>query len=85
MQPCLGGNDCCTPQNPCGLLEGDCDSNADCLGTLVCGHHNCRNMEMPDGFLRTLNDDRNSFSSTDDCCTFREGIVEYVSSLEFDS
>ena len=46
---------CCTSTNPCGLNQGDCDSDADCYGDLVCGVDNCI------GF-------GNSFA---DCCTDR--------------
>jgi len=27
---------CCTPANPCSQDEGDCDTNEDCIGDLVC-------------------------------------------------
>merc|ERR1711936_863388 len=46
-----GGRRCCTPQQPCGEGEGDCDGpgdggqhdgNAGCKGDLVCGSNNCR-------------------------------------------
>ena len=33
---------CCTPANPCDLGGGDCDSDEDCAGSLVCGTDNCR-------------------------------------------
>jgi hypothetical protein len=26
----------CTPENPCGVGEGDCDSDNDCFGELKC-------------------------------------------------
>ena len=32
---------CCTSANPCGINQGDCDSNADCYGDLKCGTDNC--------------------------------------------
>jgi len=41
---CLPGlNDwtCCTESSPCGLGNGDCDSDIDCQGILVCGDNNC--------------------------------------------
>merc|ERR1711936_272494 len=47
----LGGRRCCTPLEPCGEGEGDCDGpgdggqhdgNAGCKGDLVCGSNNCR-------------------------------------------
>merc|ERR1719471_107068 len=40
--PCHASNfdatkwDCCTPENPCGMDEGDCDTDADCKDELVC-------------------------------------------------
>ena len=33
--------ECCTDSKPCGLGEGDCDNNEDCLGNLLCGKDNC--------------------------------------------
>ena len=33
---------CCSTANPCQLGQGDCDSNSECAGTLVCGLNNCR-------------------------------------------
>ena len=44
---------CCTAKNPCGIGEGDCDRNDQCLGYLVCGKDNCGS----------------GFPSTADCCT----------------
>ena len=32
---------CCTNDNQCGINEGDCDSDAQCLPGLVCGQNNC--------------------------------------------
>ena len=32
---------CCNRINPCILNHGDCDSDADCAGDLVCGNNNC--------------------------------------------
>ena len=43
---------CCSTSHPCGPLEGDCDSNEDCINHLLCGNDNCFD----------------SFSSTADCC-----------------
>merc|ERR1719204_2836360 len=45
-----GGRRCCTPEQPCGEGEGDCDGPGDggqhdghagCKGDLVCGSNNC--------------------------------------------
>ena len=32
---------CCTDSKPCGIAEGDCDTNDECIGHLVCGSDNC--------------------------------------------
>ena len=32
---------CCTVENPCGIGEGDCDNDNQCIGYLVCGTDNC--------------------------------------------
>jgi len=45
---------CCTSSNQCGEGEGDCDSDADCIGNLKCGHDNC-NTAL-------------GFASNADCC-----------------
>jgi len=34
--------DCCTPEAPCGWGQGDCDTDADCAGDLLCGEDNCQ-------------------------------------------
>ena len=31
---CNGGDSCCTPENQCGVGQGDCDKNADCNPSL---------------------------------------------------
>jgi len=67
-QRCSGrnyqGRRCCTPENPCGLGEGDCDGPLDgglndghegCKGDLVCGSNNCRKFGK-------------YFHPKDDCC-----------------
>ena len=39
---CNGQDDgCCTEDTPCIEGEGDCDSNDECLGSLICGDDNC--------------------------------------------
>ena len=53
---CHGGNTCCTPQNKCGMDEGDCDSNDDCEKGLKCGRDNCP--------YKTGNE----WNKEDDCC-----------------
>ena len=32
---------CCSFESPCGLAEGDCDYDNECLGGLLCGTNNC--------------------------------------------
>jgi len=32
---------CCSSSNPCDVGEGDCKSDSDCAGELVCGTRNC--------------------------------------------
>jgi len=46
---------CCTKEKPCDVGEGDCDTNDQCRGQLVCGSNNC----PKDGF---------DWDSGDDCC-----------------
>ena len=53
-QDCDGGDSCCTFQNQCDIGKGDCDTDLQCMGELVCGTDNCNGP---------------SFDSTDDCCT----------------
>lgn len=47
---------CCTVDHPCGILEGDCDKDSECIGNLVCGKNNCGRESQPNH----------------DCCTHRE-------------
>merc|ERR1711872_362147 len=69
-QRCAGrnfnGRRCCTPENPCGLGEGDCDGsleggkndgNRGCRGNLVCGSNNCRKFGL-------------YYHEKDDCCDY---------------
>ena len=37
--------DCCSSHNPCGIGGGDCDIDADCSGSLVCGVDNCQGFD----------------------------------------
>ena len=32
---------CCTTSNPCSLGKGDCNSDSECGGDLICGKNNC--------------------------------------------
>ena len=67
-QRCSGrnynGRRCCTPEQPCGLVEGDCDGPLDgggsdghrgCQGSLVCGSNNCKKFGL-------------YYHEKDDCC-----------------
>ena len=47
---------CCTSSKPCGIGEGDCDSDSGCNGDLICGSDNCQSLYS--GWS----------SSTFDCC-----------------
>ena len=33
---------CCSSSNQCDLNQGDCDSDNDCSGNLICGNDNCQ-------------------------------------------
>ena len=50
---CYGDDSCCQPYNQCSIGQGDCDTDEDCKGNLVCGNNNC---------------DGKGFDNTDDCC-----------------
>ena len=58
---------CCTSSNQCGEGEGDCDSDADCVGNLKCGQGS--------GF-----DDNcgSGFASDADCCYDPNGKRKYI-------
>ena len=60
---CLGEDSgCCTEEDPCGLGDGDCDYDEDCLPLFSCGSNNCKE-------LNPLNAD--AFDDSDDCCFAR--------------
>merc|ERR1711955_58722 len=74
-QRCRGrnydGRRCCTPENPCGYGEGDCDGPGDggandghqgCRGDLVCGSNNCKKFGL-------------NFHEKDDCCDLPETLL----------
>ena len=46
---------CCTKDNPCQHGEGDCDSDQECQGDLICGDNNCKQFAA-------------YFHPKDDCC-----------------
>ena len=39
----------CSPSNPCGKCQGDCDNDADCKGNLVCHHRDSIGDPAPPG------------------------------------
>ena len=53
---------CCTPDQKCGLDEGDCSDDSDCHAGLVCGTKNC-----PEGV---------GFSERASCCEPISGIFK---------
>merc|ERR1712177_202860 len=74
-QRCSGrnynGRRCCTPDQPCGLGEGDCDGpldggvndgHAGCKGDLVCGSNNCKKFG-------------HYYHEKDDCCDLPETLL----------
>merc|ERR1719391_1362317 len=82
-QRCSGrnfnGRRCCTPEEPCGLGEGDCDGpldggvndgHAGCKGDLVCGSNNCKKFGL-------------YFHEKDDCCD-RPSISDKSDSVSVD-
>ena len=38
---------CCSSASPCNVNQGDCDTNEDCIGDLVCGISNCIGSGFP--------------------------------------
>ena len=38
--PCVHSGYCCSIEHPCGLAEGDCDHDDECI-TKLCGMNNC--------------------------------------------
>ena len=61
FKDCNGGDDCCNENNKCGVQEGDCDNDSDCLDGLKCGSDNC---EIKTGL---------NWDDADDCCYAPEG------------
>ena len=33
---------CCTSTNQCDRNQGDCDTDSECIGDLICGTENCK-------------------------------------------
>jgi hypothetical protein len=38
---CRGGEHCCNKDTNCTVGDGDCNTNEDCPGALICGTNNC--------------------------------------------
>ena len=49
--------------NICKKGDGDCDSDAQCRGSLKCGDDNCEAMHKWDDYDKWV-----LYDSTDDCC-----------------
>ena len=63
-----GGSDFCTPSNPCGKCEGDCDKDDDCKDNLIC-HHRDKGDPTPDGCNGTTN-------SGNDYCVEKQNLED---------
>ena len=61
---CNGGDSCCSAENRCTLGDGDCDSDDECAGDLVCGDDNC--------FMQGQ-----AWNSGDDCCVLRRKLGRF--------
>ena len=56
---------CCTLTKQCGINQGDCDTNSECSGNLICGKDNCPS----------------AFPSDADCCepgNFSMFLIKYI-------
>ena len=60
--PAFNDGSCCTSDSPCGVGEGDCDSDSDCAGDLTCGNDNCDPTYGAESWL--------------DCCVGRQGLID---------
>jgi len=80
---CHGGDSCCTDSNPCEVGQGDCDTDDQCAGDLLCGKDNCikriwkktrwGKMRFTQEFQKRIiakgsTSAGNWFDITDDCC-----------------
>ncbi len=74
---CRGGNTCCNINSKCGLGEGDCDTNVDCMGSglsgIICGQPGSCQSYAPLylGYLPS------GFSGTDACCILKQEYRQY--------
>ena len=65
-----GGTACCTSSNKCGVGEGDCDMDADCIGSLKCGVDNCdTSLGFPGNYDCCFNPSCADGSGGTACCT----------------
>ena len=60
--PAFNDGSCCSSDSPCGIGEGDCDSDSDCAGALTCGNDNCDPTYGAESWL--------------DCCVGRQGFTD---------
>ena len=51
-------NNCCTPDKPCDVGMGNCNSIEDCVGSLICGDKNCGT----------------AFTKDDNCCEVNKNL-----------
>ncbi len=61
----MGQNDCCNSSNKCGLGEGDCDTDSDCVSGLECGACD-HEFDVPTVGTWTMEEE--NFSQSDACC-----------------
>ncbi len=80
---CIGDNSCCTSRSRCGIGEGDCDADNECLGGLVCGNPgNCATYSVHLTDVYSFSTLKESFSASDACCQpsrymLEDYILEY--------
>lgn len=68
LSGCNGLSGCCTENNKCGVMEGDCNSDSQCLEGLKCGTGNC------------IVTHGSSYDSGDNCCYNSTGMCNMLSS-----
>ena len=56
---------CCNPISQCGKGEGDCDSDDDCAGDLICGSSRDSSNNCKNEFIYS----RSFWADSADCCT----------------
>jgi hypothetical protein len=70
---CLGSNQskgCCTKETPCQYHDGNCDTDQDCEGDLVCGSDNCFRQKL-------YTSEEFNVGGWVDCCTYEEQKNSY--------